>query len=87
MKPLTSMTVLAAAAFIAVTAIGAGPADAARYGKITPHERHMINHSKANLASLKRRVYRDHRVTIFERVQLRVAQARHNALVKRALRS
>lgn len=77
-------TILAAAALIA---IGAGTANAAYYGKITPRERHAISYSKAKLSHLKHRIYADGRVTFLEKVQLRIAQRRHANLVKRARRT
>ena len=57
------------------------------YGKITPYERAAIARSQFRLNVLKRRIYADGRVTRFERIQLRFAQSRHNALVARARRS
>ncbi|MCC7251768.1 hypothetical protein [Hyphomicrobium sp.] len=63
------------------------------YGKvykksgISAFERAQIARSAANLASLKRRVMRDGRVTPFERIQLRNAERRHAALVARAYRT
>lgn len=59
------------------------------YKKPAPNaaERRAIARSAANLASLKRRVWRDGRVTALERIQLRNAERRHAALVARAYRS
>lgn len=54
---------------------------------INRYERAAIARSSANLASLKRRVWRDGRVTMFERIQLRNAERRHAALVARSYRS
>ncbi len=50
-------------------------------------ERAAIVRSAANLAQLKRRVMRDGRVTMIERIQLRNAERRHASLVQRAYRS
>jgi hypothetical protein len=50
-------------------------------------ERAAIARSAANLASLKRRVMRDGRVTTLERIQLRNAERRHASLVQRLYRS
>lgn len=50
-------------------------------------ERRAIARSAANLAQLKRRVWRDGKLTPFERIQLRNAERRHAALVARAYRS
>lgn len=63
------------------------------YSKVVKHrginafERAAIARSAANLASLKRRVWRDGRVTFLERIQLRNAERRHAALVARAYRT
>lgn len=63
------------------------------YGKvvkkhgISGFERAQIARSSANLASLKRRVWRDGRVTFLERAQLNQAERRHAALVARAYRT
>ena len=54
-----------------------------RHGGLTPYERAAIARSAANLNALKWRVRADRRVTPWERVQLRIAQAKHNALVHR----
>lgn len=54
---------------------------------INAYERAAIARSAANLASLKRRVWRDGRVTMLERIQLRNAERRHAALVARSYRS
>jgi len=88
-----------AAAFVA-GGLSTSSADAAPYkkfgpkthhsmvhkGKVSPHERAAIRHSKINLDRLKVRIHRDGRVTRLERVQLRNAEARHATLVKRAYR-
>lgn len=63
------------------------------YSKVYGHrgvsgaERAAIARSAANLAALKRRVWRDGRVTFIERIQLNNAERRHAALVARAYRS
>lgn len=50
-------------------------------------ERAAVARSAADLASLKRRVWRDGRLTPIERIQVRNAERRHAALVARAYRS
>lgn len=63
------------------------------YGKvvkkhgISPFERAQIARSAANLSALKRRVWRDGRITFVERIQLNNAERRHAALVARAYRT
>lgn len=63
------------------------------YGKVvkkhavSPYERAQIAKSAANLAALKKQVWRDGRVTFAERVMLSNAERRHNALVARAYRA
>ncbi|MGE0023444.1 MAG: hypothetical protein AB7S70_07430 [Hyphomicrobium sp.] len=63
------------------------------YGKfvkkhgINAFERAQIARSSANLASLKRRVWRDGRVSFAERIQLNAAERRHASLVARAYRT
>lgn len=90
---MRTTTLVAAATLIALTAGTAANAAPryhhghSHYGKVTAQERYAIKRSSAKLATLKRKVYRDGRVTIFEKVQLRIAQSRHNALVARAKRS
>jgi hypothetical protein len=63
------------------------------YGKvykkkgISPFERARINRSAADLAALKRRAWRDGRITFAERVMIQNAERRHAALVARAYRT
>ncbi len=64
------------------------------YGKVVkkkhalnPYERAQIAKSAANLASLKKRVWRDGKVTPAERIMLSNAERRHSALVARAYRT
>lgn len=63
------------------------------YGKVvrkhglSPFERAQIARSSANLASLKRRVWRDGKVTFVERIQINAAERRHAVLVARAYRT
>jgi hypothetical protein len=59
----------------------------AKHRGISAFERAQIARSSANLASLKRRVWRDGKVSFIERVQLNNAERRHAALVSRAYRS
>ena len=55
--------------------------------KVTPRERAAIRRSAARLAALTRQVRADGRVTFVERIRLRAATARHQALVRSAYRS
>ncbi len=63
------------------------------YGKvvkkhaISPYERAQIAKSAANLAALRKQVWRDGKVTFAERIMLSNAERRHNALVARAYRT
>lgn len=50
-------------------------------------ERAAIARSAANLSALKARAWRDGRLTFSERAQIRNAEQRHAALVRRAYRS
>lgn len=54
---------------------------------VTPRERAMIARSASSLAALKKRAWRDGRLTFSERAQIRNAERRHAALVSRAYRS
>ncbi len=54
---------------------------------ISSYERAQIARSSASLASLKRRVWRDGKVSFVERIQLNAAERRHAALVSRAYRT
>ncbi len=56
-------------------------------GGISPNERAVIARSAAQLDSIKARAFRDGRLSFFERIQIRNAEARHRALVARAYRS
>lgn len=101
MKITTTILTAAAAAFMltsgaALAAPGKGFSGHG-YGKpgfskqvkhrgISPGERVAIARSAKNLAALKRRARRDGRVTMRERLQIRVAERRHAALVKRSYR-
>jgi hypothetical protein len=53
------------------------------YGKLTPYERAAIARSRANLAAIKWRARADGRVTLWERMRINAAQAKHHALVYR----
>jgi hypothetical protein len=63
------------------------------YGKVVkkhavnPYERAQIAKSAANLAALRKQVWRDGKVTFAERIKLSNAERRHNALVARAYRT
>jgi len=80
---------------VAALVLSTGAALAAPGGKykndhrhgISAYERAAIARSAANVAQLKRRVWADGRVTLFERMQLRSAERRHAALVARAYRT
>lgn len=80
---------LASAATLAILGgvAAAAPAEAATYRhharQLTPYERVVIARNQAHLNALTWRVRADGRVTARERAQLRIAQARHNALVYR----
>lgn len=50
---------------------------------LTYAERMQIARSQHNLNLLEWRIHRDGRVTAWERIQVRFAQSRHNALVYR----
>jgi hypothetical protein len=54
--------------------------------RVTHIERLAIARSAANLAQVKRRAWADGRLTSAERVGIRVAEARHRAVVARAHR-
>jgi hypothetical protein len=58
-------------------------AQAAPRGELTPYERGAIHRSERALDVLKARVRADGHVTAWERAQVRMAEARHNALVYR----
>ncbi len=53
-------------------------------GHINAYERMAIARSAAQLAHLKQRAWADGRLSMFERFQIRQAEARHAALVARA---
>ena len=52
--------------------------------RLTPFEHFKIKRSRARLAALKRRIYFDGRITPRERMRLRIAKRRHDALVRKA---
>jgi hypothetical protein len=99
MKTKMKTALLTAAALMMTAGVSAAvPAKHSNHGKpgyskvyrksgINAYERAAIARSAANLASLKRRVWRDGRVTMLERIQLRNAERRHAALVARSYRS
>lgn len=86
-------SLVAAAVALAITAGGAMayPSKSYNHGnhrpQITAAERAAIARSQWNLNTLERRARADGRVTVFERMQIRFAQARHDRLVKNAWRS
>jgi uncharacterized membrane protein YebE (DUF533 family) len=86
-------TLVTAAVVLAITAGGAMayPSKSYNHGnhrpQITAAERAAIARSQWNLNALERRARADGRITAFERMQIRFAQARHNQLVKSAWRS
>jgi hypothetical protein len=57
------------------------------HGSISASERIAIARSKAHLAAVKRQAWRDGRVTAFERMRIRFAEARYNQVLYNALRS
>jgi hypothetical protein len=73
-------------AILAGVALSVSSAQAASYGRhngLTAHERAAIGRSQASLNTLKWRSRADGHVTLWERVKINAAQARHNALVAR----
>ena len=54
---------------------------------VNAYERAAIARSAANLAALKRKAWRDGRITFMERFQINNAERRHAALVQRARRT
>lgn len=58
-----------------------------RAGHVTGFERAVIAKSAAQLAQLKRRAWSDGRLSLAERVRIRMAQSRHAALIARARHS
>ncbi len=90
---------LTAAALVMTAGVSvAAPVKHTHYGKpgyskvykksgVNAFERRAIARSAANLAQLKRRVWRDGKLSPFERIQLRNAERRHATLVTRAYRS
>ena len=91
MKPIIlAATVLALSAGVATAAPGHTHRHGgyvAKYrtvGHLTPFERFKISRSRARLAMLKRRIRLDGYVTRRERMRLRIALKRHQALLRRA---
>jgi hypothetical protein len=74
---------LAIAAGLALSVSSAQAASYGRHGGLTAHERAAIARSQASLAALKWRARADGHVSLWERVKINAAQARHNALVAR----
>jgi hypothetical protein len=78
--------VLGASAIALLSAIAlTAPAQAAsyRHGSLSSSERLAIANSQKHLNALKWRVRADGHVSLWERMRLRAAQSRHNALVFR----
>lgn len=77
----------AALAILSGLAFTAPSAEAARYGygygRLAPYERAAIARSTAHLNGLKWRARADGHVTFRERLRIRAAQTRHDALVYR----
>jgi hypothetical protein len=91
MNTKTKTTLLAAAALV-MTAGASFAAPGGKWGHghghgMNAYERAAIARSAANLASVRHRVWRDGKVSFFERIQLRNAERRHASLVQRARRS
>lgn len=93
------MRALIAAAAAALVLSSAGAASAApkhngyhgkpgySAGKVTPFERFAIARGKAKVAYLQRKARADGRVTAYERVQIRQAQADLNRLIVKSRRT
>lgn len=75
----------AALAILSGIAFTAPSAEAAPYGygNLTPYERAALARSRANLAALKWRARADGHVSRWERVRIKSAQARYDALAYR----
>ncbi len=93
MKMITWALAASAVAVASSTAMAA-PAKWHGYHKpyhhvsnVTPAERAAIARSLAHLNAVKRRAYADGRITLAERVRIRIAQARYNSVVAWARRS
>lgn len=63
------------------------PQYAMKHKGVSGFERAAIARSAANLSALKARAWRDGKLTFSERIQIRNAEQRHAALVRRAYRS
>ncbi len=90
MKTKTKSALMTAAALL-MTA-GTSFAAPAKYHHnhrdgVTPYERAQIARSAATLANLKKRAWRDGKITLIERFQINNAERRHAALVARARRT
>jgi hypothetical protein len=80
MKSFVAAATLAALlSGVALTSASAAPG---QHG-LTPWERAQIVRSSHELNALRHRVHADGRVTLWERMRLNVAEARHHALVER----
>lgn len=100
MKMTTILTAAAAAIMLTSGAAMAhpgkgysGPGYKTGYSKqikhhrgVSPAQRAAVARSAANLAALKRRAWRDGRLSTIEKVQIRNAERRHAALVSRVHR-
>jgi hypothetical protein len=74
---VTALTLLTGIAF-------AVPAEAARYrNHITPREHVAIAHSTKHVNAVKARARSDGHVSLWERMRIRMAEARHKLLVRR----
>jgi hypothetical protein len=74
---------LAVAAGLALSMPSAQAASYGRHHGVTPPERAAIARSKASLDALRWRARADGHVSLWERMKINAAQARHNALVAR----
>jgi hypothetical protein len=75
-----------ALALVSGIALGTPSAEAAsykRYGNITHSERVAIARSQSRLNAVKRQAYANGSANLWERMKIRMAQSRHNALVHR----
>jgi len=85
----TTMKTIALAVSLIALASGAALAAPAKYrpGHVSGYELAAIAKSAAQLAQIKKRAWADGRLSFYERMQIRNAEARHSALVARARHS
>lgn len=83
---MKTLVLTAAALVLSTTATLAAPRYEKNHRGVSNYERVMIMKSAARLSALKRRAWRDGRLTQFERFQIRNAERSHYVLVARAHR-